>query len=383
MAQVETGGATSYDTLIAGGEVVDPGAGLQGSLDVAIRDGRIVDVAPNLDRATAREVIDASGAIVTPGLVDLHTHVYWGATYWGIEADPVAARTGVTTWLDVGSSGSYSWPGFRRFIAEPSRTRIFALLNLSSIGLIAPTWEFANLDYCDLDLAQTIVDANRDLILGIKARIDKNTTRGVGIRALELARDLADRVGLPLMTHIGYGPPSIDEVVPLLRPGDILTHCFTGGDMRIVDDAGVPNPAVLDLHDRGLILDIGHGAGSFSYQTAEAMLEAGVMPDVISSDIHQMAIQGPMFDLPTTLSKFLCLGMPFVDVIRASTVNAALALKRPELGSLKPGSVGDATILSVHEGAFDYVDVVGEIVEGDRRIVSEGVVVGGRWWHPS
>ena len=327
MAQAETGGVTTYDTLIVGGEVVDPGAGLQGALDVAIRDGRIVDVAPNLDRTVAREVIDASGAIVTPGLVDLHTHVYWGATYWGIEADPVAARTGVTTWLDVGSSGSYSWPGFRRFIAEPSRTRIFALLNLSSIGLIAPTWEFTNLDYCDLDLAETIVDANRDLILGIKARIDKNTTRGVGIRALELGRELADRVGLPLMTHIGYGPPSIDEVVPLLRPGDILTHCFTGGDMRIVDDAGVPNPAVLDLHDRGLILDIGHGAGSFSYQTAEAMLEAGVMPDVISSDIHQMAIQGPMFDLPTTLSKFLNLGLSLPDVIERATSRPAAAMR--------------------------------------------------------
>ncbi|MBA2596965.1 MAG: amidohydrolase family protein, partial [Chloroflexia bacterium] len=115
-----------YDTLIVGGEVIDPGAGLQGALDVAIRDGRIAAVGPNLDRSAARETIDASGGIVTPGLVDLHTHVYWGATYWGIEADPVAARTGVTTWLDVGSSGAYSWPGFRRFIAEPSRTRIFA-----------------------------------------------------------------------------------------------------------------------------------------------------------------------------------------------------------------------------------------------------------------
>ncbi len=172
-----------FDTLIVGGEVVDPGAGLQGALDVAIRDGRIAEVAPNLARSSAREVIDATGGIVTPGLVDLHTHVYWGATYWGIEADPVAARTGVTTWLDVGSSGSYSWPAFRRFLIEPSKSRIFALLNASSIGLIAPTWEFANLDYCDLDLAETIVNANRDLILGIKARIDQNTTRGVGIRA--------------------------------------------------------------------------------------------------------------------------------------------------------------------------------------------------------
>src|SRR5688500_7552245 len=159
-----------------------------------MRDGRSVEVAPNLDRSAARAVIDASGGIVTPGLVDLHTHVYWGSTYWGIEADPVAARTGVTTWLDVGSSGAYSWPGFRRFLIEPSRSRIFALLNLSSIGLIAPTWEFANPDYSDVDLAETIINANRDLILGVKARIDQNTTRGVGIRPLELARELADRV---------------------------------------------------------------------------------------------------------------------------------------------------------------------------------------------
>ncbi|MCA9879016.1 MAG: amidohydrolase/deacetylase family metallohydrolase, partial [Thermomicrobiales bacterium] len=216
-----------YDTLITGGQVVDPAAGLVGQYDVAINDGRIATVEASIDPATAREVIDASEGIVTPGLVDLHTHVYWGATFWGIEADPVAARTGVTTWLDVGSSGAYSWPGFRRYIAEPSKTRIYGLLNLSSIGLIAPTWEFANLDYCDVDLAETIVNQNRDLILGIKARIDSNTTRGVGIRPLELARELADRVDLPLMVHIGGAPPSLAEVSHLLRPSDILTHCFT------------------------------------------------------------------------------------------------------------------------------------------------------------
>ena len=334
---METETARGYDTIIAGGQVVDPGSGLEGQLDVAIRDGRVVDVAPNLDRSRAREVIDASGTIVTPGLIDLHTHVYWGATYWGIEADPVAARTGVTTWLDVGTSGAYSWPAFRRFLIEPSKSRIFALLNLSSIGLIAPTWELSNLDYCNVDLAESIIDANRDLILGVKARIDSNTTRGVGIRPLELARELADRVGLPLMVHIGYGPPTIDEVSPLLRPGDILTHCFTGGDMKIIDENGAPNPTIMALHDQGLILDIGHGAGSFSYDTAEAMLAAGVMPDVISSDIHQMAIQGPMFDLPTTLSKFLNLGMSLSQVIERATSRPAAAMRRPDLGYAQAG----------------------------------------------
>jgi dihydroorotase len=366
-----------YDTLIVGGEVVDPGAGLQGALDVAIRDGRIAEVASNIDRSKARDVIDAAGGIVTPGLVDLHTHVYWGATYWGIEADPVAARTGVTTWLDVGSSGSYSWPAFRRFLIEPSKSRIFALLNASSIGLIAPTWEFSNLDYLDLDLAETIVNANRDLILGIKARIDQNTTRGVGIRPLELARELADRVGLPLMTHIGYGPPTIDEVAPLLRPGDILTHCFTGGDMKIVDDAGAPNPAIMELRDRGLILDIGHGTGSFSYETAEAMLKAGVMPDVISSDIHQMAIQGPMFDLPTTLSKFLNLGLTLPEVIERATSRPAAAMRRPDLGTLQPGSVADVAIFSLEEGDYVFRDVRMQPRRGTKRLINTFTMIDG------
>lgn len=371
------GESSRYDTLIVGGEVVDPGAGLEGPMDVAIKRGRIVDVSPGLDRTQAEEIIDASGQIVTPGLVDLHTHVYWGATYWGIEADPVAARTGVTTWLDVGSSGSYSWPAFRRFLIEPSRSRIYALLNASSIGLIAPTWEFSNLDYLDLDLAQTIIEANRDLILGVKARIDSSTTRGTGIRPLELARELADRVELPLMVHIGVGPPTLAEVAHLLRPGDILTHCFTGNDMKIVDDAGAPDPKILELHDRGLILDIGHGTGSFSYETAEAMLAAGVMPDVISSDIHQMAIQGPMFDLPTTLSKFLNLGLTLPEVIERATSRPATAMRRPDLGTLKPGSVADVALFRMERGDYVFRDVRMNPRRGSQRLIGTLTMIDG------
>src|SRR4051794_326964 len=310
---------THYDLLITGGNVIDPGADIVGQFDVAITDGRIAAVAAGLDVESAATVIDAQGQLVTPGLIDLHTHIYWGATYWGIEADPVAARTGVTTWLDAGSAGSYSFPGFRHYIAEPSRVRIFGFLNLSSIGLIAPTWEFSNLDYCDVDLAAQIVAANRDLIVGIKARIDLNTTRGTGIRPLELARALADRTELPLMVHISSGPPSIDEITPLLRPGDILTHCCTGGTHRIVDPGGLVNPQISALRDQGLILDVGHGAGSFSYASAEAMLQAGIVPDVISSDIHQLSVQGPMYDLPTTMSKFLNLGLSVQDVVERAT----------------------------------------------------------------
>ncbi len=375
--QATTGGESRYDTIIAGGRVVDPGAGLVGDLDVAISGGKVVAVAAGLDRSRATEIIDASGQIVTPGLVDLHTHVYWGVTYWGIEPDPVAARTGVTTWLDVGSAGSYSFPGFRRYVAEPSRSRIFALLNLSSIGLIAPTWEFANIDYCDVDLAAVMVEANRDLVLGIKARIDGNTTRGVGIRPLALARELADRVGLPLMVHIGSGPPTLDEVADLLRPGDILTHCFTGGDMRIMGQDGVPHAQIRALQERGLVLDIGHGTGSFSFEVAETMVEQGVLPDVISSDIHQLSIQGPMFDMPTTLSKFLSLGMSVEEVIERATARPAAAMRRPDLGTLRPGSQADIALFQIEEGEYTFYDVAMAARAGATRLVSTKTLIDG------
>lgn len=376
---VETEGSTGgrYDLVIKGGEVVDPGSGFSGKLDVAIAGGRIAAVAAGIDPGAA-ERIDATGQYVTPGLVDLHTHVYWGATYWGIEPDPVAARSGVTTWLDVGSAGAYSFPGLREYIIRRSKSRIYALLNLSAIGLIAPTYEFANLDYCDVDLAATIVEENRDVILGIKARIDKSTTRGVGIRPLEIARTLADRVGLPLMVHIGQGPPTIEEVIDNLRPGDILTHCFTGHDMRIIGDDGIVLPRIKELHDRGLVLDIGHGAGSFSFETAKRMLDQGIPPDVISTDIHQLAIQGPMFDMPTTLSKFFNLGMSLPDVIRCATAAPAAAMRKPELGSLKPGSAADVALFRIEEGDFTFQDIFMNELKGTKRLVNTLTVVDGQ-----
>ena len=367
-----------FDTIVAGGEVVDPGAGFLGALDVAITDGRVVTVEAGLDRRRAAETIDAAGLIVTPGLVDLHTHAYWGVTYWGIEPDPVSARTGVTTWLDVGSAGAYSFPGFRRYVAEASRTRVFALLNLSSIGLIAPSWEFANPDYWDVDLAATMVEANPDLVLGIKARIDRNTTRGVGIRPLELARELADRVGLPLMAHIGSGPPSLDEVAELLRPGDILTHCYTGGDMRILGQDDVPHAAIRALQARGLVLDVGHGGGSFSYDVAEKLLAHNVLPDAISSDIHQMSVQGPMFDLPTTLSKFLNLGMSLPDVIERATARPAAAMHRPDLGTLRPGSRADLALFRLEEGDYTFHDVGMVARTGTKRLVNTLTLIDGK-----
>jgi dihydroorotase len=368
---------TRYDTIIAGGEVLDPGAGISGRLDVGITGGRVAAIAPNLDRSMAHTVYDAAGQYVTPGLIDLHTHIYWGVTYWGIEADPVAARSGVTTWLDVGSAGAYSFPGFRRFIAEPNRVRTFAFLNLSAIGLIAPTFELATLEYCNVPLATQIVEENRDIILGIKARIDASTTRGVGIRPLELARELADTVGLPLMVHIGSSPPTLNEILALLRPGDILTHCFrTAGEHRIVENGRVRED-VIALQKAGLILDIGHGTGSFGFDTAEIALAQGILPDVISSDIHQLAVQGPMFDLPTTLSKFLNLGMSLPDVIERATSRPAAAMHRPDLGTLKVGSAADIALFRLEEGEYTFFDAQMEQRKGTTRLVNTLTMVDG------
>lgn len=367
----------SFDLLIQGGEVIDPANGRHEIADVAVAGGVVAAVAPHLPREQAAQVVDASGLIVTPGLIDLHTHCYWGATYWGVEADPVAARTGVTTWLDVGSSGAYNFPGFRRYAAEASKARVLALLNISTIGLVARTYELSNLDYCDEEVGALIVEQNRDLIMGIKARIDRDTTRGAGLEPLYRARRLADRVGLPLMVHIGLAPPMLADIAKVLRPGDILTHCCTGQANRVINEEGAVHPFIRSLWEQGLILDLGHGTGSFSYTSAEAMLAAGMPPDVISSDIHQLAIMGPMYDLPTTLSKFLNLGMSLDDVIARATVRPAAAMGRPDLGSLKVGAPADLALFRLEEGDYTFHDVQMQARSGRTRLVNTATYVRG------
>jgi dihydroorotase len=368
----------NFDLVIKGGEVVDPGSGLLGRMDVGIQGGVIAAVDRSLPTEGVGATLDATGQIVTPGLFDLHTHVYWGATYWGIEPDPIAARTGVTTWLDAGTVGSYSFPGFRRYVVERSEARVLALLNVSSIGLIAPTYELSNLDYCDLALAHCIVDAHRDIILGIKARIDANTTRGIGIEPLRLARKLADQVSLPMMVHIAKAPPVLEEILPLLRPGDILTHCFTGQDNRILEPDGRLKDFVRRAWDEGVIMDVGHGTGSFSYDVAERMLAEGMLPDVISTDAHQLSIQGPMFDMPTTLSKFLNLGMSLPDAIDRATARPARAIRRPDLATLKPGAPADVAVFALEEGAYTFHDIFMAARSGRVRLVNRATIRAGK-----
>ncbi len=378
----------AYDLVLKGGHVIDPAQNIDAVMDVAFAGGKVAAIAKSLDTSAAKDVRDVSGKLVTPGLIDMHTHVYWGGTSLGIDAEDFCRKSAVTTAVDTGSAGPGNFAGFRKHVIEPSAVRILAYLHISHAGIFGfsnriMVGESENLALMDPETAVEVANANRDVIIGIKVRLGRHASGIHGMAPFEHAIQVAEEASMPLMVHIDEPPPSYAEVVSRLRSGDVLTHCFRPFPNSPVGPDGKVRPEVLAARQRGVLFDIGHGMGSFSFRTARAMLEAGFMPDTISSDIHALCINGPAFDQVTTLSKFLCLGVPLKEVIRASTENAARALSRPDLGTLKPGSAGDAAILSLDEGAFDYADVVGEHVLGDRKVNARGVVLAGRWWHPS
>jgi dihydroorotase len=378
----------AYDLILRGGRVIDPSQKLDAKTDVAFAGGKVARIGAGLQAHAGTDVRDVNGSIVTPGLIDLHTHVYWGGTSLGVDAEDLCRRSGVTTSVDTGSAGPGNFAGFRRHVIERSEVRILAYLHVSFAGIYAFSPRVMVGESEELRLlapldAVEVASANRDVIVGIKVRVGARASGRSGTVPLDIALQVAEQVGMPVMAHIDEPPPSYEEVVARLRPGDVLTHAFRPFPNSPATAQGTVKAVVREARQRGVLFDIGHGKASFGFKTARAMLANGFLPDTISSDVHALCINGPAFDQVTTMSKFLCLGVPLTDVIAASTVNAAFALKRPELGSLKPGSVGDATILSVNEGRFDYVDAVGEHLSGDRRIAASGAVIAGRWWHPT
>ena len=376
------------DLILTGGRVIDPSQHLDAIVEVGFAGGKVAAVAKSIPRAPATTVKDVSGLIVTPGLIDMHTHVYWGGTSLGIDAEDFCRRSGVTTSVDTGSAGPGNFAGFRTHVIEKSAVRILPYLHISHAGIYGLDYglevgESENLRLMNPAAAIEVVEANRDLIVGMKVRVGRYSSGDQGVAPLDIALQVAAHTGVPLMAHIDEPPPSYDDVVGRLRPGDVLTHCFRPFPNVPFTGQGKIKSCVEAARKRGVLFDVGHGMGSFAFKSARVMLANGFQPDTISSDIHKLCINGPAFDQVTTLSKFLCLGMSLNDVIAASTCNAAFALKRLELGSLKPGSVGDATLLSFDEGEFDYVDTVGEHLAGDRKLTSRGVVLGGKWWHPA
>lgn len=375
-----------HDLLLAGGRIIDPAQGLDGVMDVAFADGKVAEIGPNLPRDGAKEVQDVSGLIVTPGLIDLHTHVYWGGTSIGIDPTDYAKRCGTTTMIDAGTAGAGNFAGFRAHIIEAIEPRIWAYLNISFPGIFAFSKEVMVGECTDLDLlhpgaAIRIAEANRDLIVGIKVRIGGRTSGLAGIGPLDVAIEVAEALDLPVMCHLDVPPPGRMEVLDRMRPGDVITHCFRPFPNSPAHPLGGVREEIQLARDKGIIFDIGHGVGSFGYATAEAMLEAGFLPDAISSDVHCLSIEGPAYDQLVTLSKFLNMGVDLNDVIRASTIGPANAVRMPDLGSLTPGTIGDATVLHMAMGEYSFMDSTGDTRPGDRMLQLDGVVLDGKWWH--
>jgi dihydroorotase len=371
------------DLLLAGAEVVDPGGGHAGRLDVAVRDGRIAAVGPDLPRDGAREVLDLAGRIVTPGLVDLHTHIHPGATYWGIDPDPVAWYTGVTTWVDAGSAGAYTLAGLRA-AARGYAVRTRCLLHISATGLTGQAGESRDLATCDPDLAAATIAGNRDLVAGVKVRVDRSTVGRHGVEPLRRAVVAAEAVGVPVMVHVAAGPPDVSEVLPLLRPGDVLTHCASSTAGGLLDSAGKASPALRDAYAAGVRLDVGHGAGGFAFDVFEALLDAGLVPHTVSTDLHARCLYGPVFDLPTTMAKMLAMGLTLADVVAATTVHPARVVGLADgTGTLAVGAPADIAVFRLVEGDIELVDARRERRHGTRRLVNEATYVGGRLLPPA
>ncbi len=373
----------TYDLLIRGGTVVDPSQGLNAVRDVGLSDGKVAALEDAIPEGEASEVVDATGLVVTPGLIDLHVHAYWGASRFGIEPDIGNVSKGVTTAVDAGSSGARTFPGFRRYVMERVDTRLFALLNISSMGMTLGYGGLEDKRWADVEDAVQAGRENREYVLGIKARIPP-VSHDDYVDILKRALEAAEAIGGFLMLHLGGTAIPVEERLSMLRPGDVLTHCFRGATAGgILDDAGRVLDGAWEARERGVVFDVGHGGGSFSLDTADKAMSQGFPPDNISSDLHIGNYEGPVFDLVTTLSKFMWLGMSLDDVIRLSTETTARIIgKGDKLGTLKVGAEGDVAILRLDEGRFTLTDSGGRSVEARRRLSHVRTVKGGRVYRP-
>ncbi|MFN2630019.1 MAG: amidohydrolase/deacetylase family metallohydrolase [Gaiellaceae bacterium] len=366
-----------YDLAVAGGRLLDPARGLDEFGTVAIRGGRIVEAEHGVP---ARRTLDATGLLVVPGLVDLHTHVYWGVSHYGVDVDAHCLAHGTTTAVDAGSAGARTLPGFRRYVIERAATRVLAYLHVAVEGMISPlVGELEDLRWASPDECVARAKEHADLVVGVKVRLGYQMVGQDPEPALRAAREAADRLELPLMVHVIDLPRPLSWLLPFLDRGDVVTHCFHGeAGGTILDERGRVLQVVLAARERGVLFDVGHGVGSFAFRVGRAALEQDFAPDTISSDIHAYNVRGPVHDLPTTLSKLLHLGMPLADVVRAATAAPAAAVRRePELGSLAPGRVADVALLGLAAGPATLTDAAGESVRAERQLVAHGVVRAG------
>jgi dihydroorotase len=381
LAQATGAAAPIYDLVIKGGEVIDPSQNLRGRRDVAIRYAKVAALEPEIPSEQATYVLPADGKLVLPGLVDMHVHVFPEASALGLPPDELVPLTATTTYVSAGDAGGNNFSGFKHWVIDQSRTRIFAFVHISNIGLAGfPVGEMFNIDYADVALAAKTVAENPDVVLGVKVRESENVVGDNGVEPLKRAIEAAEMAGTGarVMCHIGGAPGDLSELLDLLRPGDILTHTYSGAGNNVVQDGKVL-PAALEAKQRGVLFDVGHGGGSFDYTVAEPAIDQGLTPDTIGSDIHAVSGNTPgMPFMPWLMSKFLNMGFSLEDVIRLATVNPARVIDRVEkLGTLEIGAPGDVSILELVEEPVTFVDTRENQRTGERYLKPVTAVAAG------
>jgi dihydroorotase len=357
-----------FDLVIKGGDVLDPSQGLRGRRDIGIRYGVIESVEAEIAADRGLRLLDAGGKLVTPGLVDLHTHVYPYGSAIGIPADELVAHQGTTTCVSAGDAGANNFAAFRRHIAAQTRTRLYAFVHIANMGLTPfPVAELYNIDFAQVDACARCLAENADMAIGVKVRMSENVIARHGTEPLKRAILACEKSGTggKLMVHIGGVETRelMTQILDLMRPGDILTHCYSGAPnlagafTNIVQD-GKLIAAALAAKQRGVVFDIGHGGGSFDYTVAEAAIAQGAPPDTISSDIHVFSGNTPgMPYLTWVMSKFLGLGYSLEQVVAMATVVPAKVIGRlPKLGTLQIGAPADVSVLELVESQVTFVD---------------------------
>ncbi|MGE3270456.1 MAG: amidohydrolase family protein [Chloroflexota bacterium] len=366
---------SEHQLVLHGGEVIDPASGRRGQFDVAFTGDRVTAIDPGLDGAST---VDVTGCLVVPGLIDLHSHVFEGIGE-GVNADEFGLRRGTTTTVDGGSSGARSFGAFRRITSE-NQCRTLAWLNLSTIGQVdLRVGELMVAPWIDVDSAVRIAEANRDLIVGFKARLSTYVCGGSCLPALRAVREAGERTGLPFMVHIGDTGEPLTEVLPLLRAGDVVTHTLTGRKYGFVGPDGKILPAAFEARARGVLFDAARGRNHVSFPIMQAAVEQGFLPDSLATDVTITTGADPAFGLPLMMTHLLSFGVPVAELIPRVTVNPARALRRDDLGRLAVGGIGDATVLRIVDGPYAIADVDGRTRETQRRVVPVGVVRAGTW----
>ena len=363
------------DLLLKGGEVIDPSQNLRGKLDVAVTDGAISQVAPNLNPQGAARVIDVSGKLVVPGLIDLHCHIYEGVNQTGVNPDLAGVLSGVTTLVDAGSAGCYTFGGFPKYVVPRAKSRILCMLHISRTGLSYQP-DLSRREDIDVDETVRVIQANKPLIQGVKLRAVGPAVPTMGIEMVHLAKQAATEGGVRLMVHIGDngasedGPTLTRQLLPLMESGDIITHLFSGNPGRIIGEDGKVIPEVFEAQERGVFLDTAHGRQNFSFDVARRALDQGVKPQSISTDLTIPGRQNTVHSMTEMLSRFLALGFSLEDVIRMATTNPASALDMDDtLGSLTTGRGADITVLEEATGDWIFHDTVGDTLRGDKALV--------------